>query len=164
MLVSFTVCNFVSQQGYIIRLFVISVWNKLEDLSETSSEVLCVNLMIPPLSTAGLGVNNLDSTGKLWTRYPLRQSWLAWVGCSSPSFICLSVFLQLNWKKWSQSVQTWYREWLWHILEIVFWGWKVTITWSISAFFTLLTITPVTVDWLTTAIQRGFELYECLLV
>jgi len=35
------------------------------------------------------------------------------------------------------------------------------VTGSIGAFFTLMTITPML---MTTAIQRGFELFECLLV
>jgi len=51
--------------------------------------------------------------------------------------------------EWSQrqSVQTWYREWPWDILEIWwFWDFRVTVTVK------------------TTAIRRGFELYECLLV
>jgi len=35
---------------------------------------------------------------------------------------------------------------------------------SVSAFFTLMTITPMLMHiWLTTAIRRGFVLYECLL-
>jgi len=42
---------------------------------------------------------------------------------------------------------------------------KVKVTGSISAFFTLMTTTPVLMHiWLTTGMRRGFKLYECLLV
>jgi len=60
-----------------------------------------------------------------------------------------------------QSV-TWYREWPWDILEMMwFWGKKVKVTGSVSAFFTLMNITLMLMHiWLTTAIWRGFELYE----
>jgi len=40
-----------------------------------------------------------------------------------------------------------------------FWGWKVKVTGSVSAFFTLVTIIPMLLHiWLTTAIWCGFEL------
>jgi len=74
--------------------------------------------------------------------YPRRQSRSAWVGslgCSAPS-VCLSISLSTTWlkNKWPQSVQTWYREWPWDILEMTcFGGWKAKgqVQRSISAFF-----------------------------
>ena len=53
----------------------------------------------------------------------------AWVARSSPSVCLPSVCPQQKLKnKRSRSVQTWYREWSWDILEVVwFWGWKTKV-------------------------------------
>jgi len=57
---------------------------------------------------------------------PRRLCRSASVKFSSP-FVCLFVCPQHNSKnEWSQTVQTWYREWSWDTLEVVlFWGSKV---------------------------------------
>ena len=53
-------------------------------------------------------------------------------------FVCLFV-RSITQKRMAQSVQTWYMEWPWDILEVVqFWDSKVKVTGSISSFFTLM--------------------------
>jgi len=77
---------------------------------------------------------------------------LTLVGCSSPS-VCLSVCLQHNSKTNDPSVQIWYSAKKRHGFGIE--RSKVKVTGSISAFFTLMTITPTLMYiWLTAAIQR----------
>ena len=86
-------------------------------------------------------------------------------------FVCLSVgFTATHLKtEWSQSVQTWYREWPWNILEAMwFWSWKYKgqghrVSYNFFSFFHTNDYYTY-IFWLTTAIQRGFELYEYLLV
>jgi len=93
----------------------------------------------------------------------------AWVECLHTSvylFICLSVCPQHNSKTNNSNV---FKLGIGNDLGI-FQKWfgvkssKVKVTGSISAFFTLITITPMLLHiWLETAIRRGFELYECVL-
>jgi len=73
---------------------------------------------------------------------------VAYVGSMFESvclFVCLSAAYKLK-NEWSQSVQTWYREWPWDILEVMwFWSWKVsrrsrlglglTAIWRLSSYY-----------------------------
>ena len=86
--------------------------------------------------------------------YPRRLRRSALVGFSSPS-VCLSVCLivclsaaELK-NEWSQSVQSWYREWPWVSYKWHGFGLKGQRS---------------TLGLQLTAVRRGFELYECLLV
>jgi len=67
--------------------------------------------------------------------YPHRLCRSAWVGFSSQS-VCLYVCgpQHNSENEWSQSVQTWCREWPWDILEVLlFWGSKVKVIRRINA-------------------------------
>ena len=73
--------------------------------------------------------------------------------------VCLSV-CSITKKRMIQSVQTWYREWPWDILEVTcFWDWKVKVIDSISGFFTIMTIMPMLmqISWQQ---QYGMGLYS----
>ena len=94
--------------------------------------------------------SELNFIFKIWMLLFLVVKWLVkWIVVNNYQrrpwsvclFVCLSV-CSVTQNKWSQSVQTWYREWPWDILQVTwFWGRKVNVRVSVCH------VTSVCVTW-----------------